>query len=211
MNEPKVNVAIVAANRKPISMIGSSLGTQFFQAEARASIPEFEKLKLTVEQNNNVDFCLNRTPRRYRMTGHDILGANVVEDAIGTTKVVLNQGLDSQVSIPVVAGMERIGIVTEDALGKALRVKPGEPNNYIFSDAKKLAMQLNQYNLDEKARLTKMVEVLTKCISQLDSAIAENNKKADQYQNEILQSTPETLPNAEIVVNVGGDQITVKD
>ncbi len=211
MNEPKVNVAIVAANRKPISMIGSSLGTQFFQAEARASIPEFEKLKLTVEQNNNVDFCLNRTPRRYRMTGHDILGANVEEDAIGTTKVILNKGFDSQVSIPVVAGMERIGIVTEDALGKALRVKPGEPNNYIFSDAKKLATQLNQYNLDEKARLTRMIEVLTKCVSQLDSAIAENNKKADQYQNEIIQSTPETLPNTEIVVNVGDDQIQVKD
>ena len=143
------------------------------------------------------------------MTGHDILGANVEEDAIGTTKVILNKGFDSQVSIPVVAGMERIGIVTEDALGKALRVKPGEPNNYIFSDPKKLAMQLNQYNLDEKARLTRMIEVLTKCVSQLDSAIAENNKKADQYQNEIIKSTPESLPNTEIVVSVGDDQIQV--
>ncbi len=205
--DTNVNLAIVAANRKPISIIGSALGTQFFKAEARASIPEFDKKKLLVEQNNNIDFVLNRTPRRYRLTGHDILSAVVKNDATGATKVILNEDTDAAVNIPVSPGMERIGVVTEDALGKALR---GD-TNIIFSDAKKLATQLNTYNNDEKTRLLRIRDEINKCIAQLDSAISENNKKAEQYVQEILTSTPETLPSPTVEVNVSGDNIVVKD
>ena len=201
-----INLAVIAANRKPISIVGGTLGTQFFKAEARASIQKFDDLKLKVEQGNNVDFCLNRTPRRYRFTGHDILSAEIKTDATNATKVVLNKDTDSQVSIPVSPGMERIGVVTDDALGKALR---GD-NNIIFSDAKKLANELNIYNNDEKNRLIRLRDEINRCISQLDSAINENNKKAEQYVAEILNSTPTVIPNPTIEVNIDNG-IVVKD
>lgn len=191
--DSNINLSVVASNRKPISIVGGTLGTQFFKAEARASIPEYEKVKMEIAQAGDIEFCLNRTPRRYRLTGHDILGVNIAQDGTGATKVVLNQGSDSEVSIPIASGMEKIGIVTEDAIGKALRGN----TNMIFADAKKLANTLNQYNNDEKTRCLAMIQKLQSCVKQLDSAIAENTKKAETYCNEILNSTPvDVIPGA---------------
>lgn len=202
MANVNINLLDVAAHRKPISIIGSTLGTQFFKAETRASILDFESKKIEVEQGGNKDLFLNRTPRRFRLTGHDIIGVNITQDATGATKVVLNQDSDDEkVSIPVTTGMEKIGIITDDALGKALR---GD-KNIIFSDPKKLANELNTLNEDEKNRCLAMMKVLQNAINQLDSAIAENKKKANDYYNEILHSTPKdgSISEETVILNVG--------
>lgn len=196
--ENNVNVSVIATNRKPLSIIGSNLGTQYFKAESRACHLNYDADRLKVEQGGNVELILNRSPRRYRLTGHDVTSVMIANDATGTTKCYLNKDTESEVSIPVTAGMEKIGVVTEGALGKALR---GD-TNMIFSDPKKLAAHLNQFNNDEKGRLMAIRDGIDKMIRQLESAIAENIKKADQYCSEIVSSAPETVPGATTTVIV---------
>lgn len=194
-----VNLSVVANNRKPISLIGANLGTQYFKAGARASWPDFEKAEFEVRQGGNVDFILNRSPRRYRLTGHDVLSVNITTDAAGATKVILNKDDDnSAVSIPIVSGMDQIGKVTEDAIGKALR---GD-SNIIFSDPEKLATQLNMLNNDEKNRLVNLREQINKFIAQLDSAINENNKKCNEYKAQMVASSTATIPGASSTTTV---------
>lgn len=196
MTEVNVNLGFVADFRKPISLVGSSLGTCFFKAEARAGIPDFEQKALAVKQNGNVQFCLNRTPNRYRVTDHDIVAVQVGTDATGAPKVFINKDTDSEVSIPVMPGMEKLGVVTEDALAKALR---GD-GNIIFSDVEKLVQQVNTLNMDEKTRLEGLRTEIDKCIAQLVSTIDQNKKKAQDYKAQLLKSTPTNIPGAASVV-----------
>ena len=62
--EIQVNPTVVANNRKPVSILGSFLGTQYYKPEARATWPDFERVKMNVEQAGNVDLIVNRTPRQ---------------------------------------------------------------------------------------------------------------------------------------------------
>lgn len=183
----KVNLTVVANNRKPLSVVGANLGTQYFKVSARASDPDYEKKKIEVEQAGNIPLILNRPVYRYRISGHDILSVMVGTDAAGATKVFLNKDMDGEVSIPVTPGIERIGNVTDDALKKCIR---GD-QNIIFSDPVKLAQQANVLNLDEKARLVALRDETNKLIAQIDSAVNDNNKKADTYRTELLNSAAE--------------------
>lgn len=192
MSNVNVNLGVVASNRKSISLVGAQLGTCFFKAEARAGIPDFEQKALNVKQGGNVQFCLNRTPNRYRVTDHEVLSVQVGTDAAGATKVFINKDTDAEVSIPVLPGMDKIGVVTEDALGKSLR---GD-GNVIFSDVRKLVQQVNTLNMDEKSRLEAVRAEIDKCIAQIDSTISANNKKAQDYEAELLKSTPANVPGA---------------
>lgn len=204
--EVTINVGPI---RKPASILGSTLGTSFFKAEARASILDFEKKKLEIEQAGNVDLFITRNPRRFRMTDHDVVSVAIRQDATGAQKIVLNEELDSKVSIAVAPGMEKIGVVTDNALAKALK---GD-KSIIFANAKKLANELNTLNLDEKNRLIALQGIINNAIKQIDSAIAENNKKANDYYNELVSSTPEDkFDDNTVVLNLGNeDNIVVTE
>lgn len=207
--DTKVNLQVVASHRTPISQLGGTLGTQFFKAEARAGILEFEKKKMEVEQGGNVEFCLNRTPRRFRVTSHEILGVVLAQDPLGATKVVLNpDSEDEKVTIPVTTGMEKIGMVTSDAIGKALK----NDKNIIFSNAQKLVDELNSLNMEEKNRIVALINTLNNCVKQIDSAIDENKKKAAQYMNELLSSAPkDPMSGGSVVIDVnkGGNNESI--
>lgn len=203
-NNVNVNLGVVADFRKSISLVGASLGTCFFKAEARAGIPDFEQKALQIKQGGNIQFMLNRTPNRYRVTDHEVLSAVIGSDAAGATKIFLNKDADDEVSIPVVPGMDKLGVVTEDALGKALR---GD-TNIIFSDVRKLVAQVNTLNMDEKSRLEAIRAEIDKCIAQIESTISANNKKAQDYETQLLKSTPANIPgaaNPSVVVTVEED------
>ena len=203
MEKAKVNVT-VEAYRPDLRIIGGTLGTQFFKPEARAAILDFDKRKLEVERNGNVDLILNRTPRRFRVVGHDILGAQFVNEPLGdgyVPKVILNKDTEDEVSISLSADGKTFSNVTEDALNKALT---GEGQNIIFSDAKKLVEKINVLNYDEKERLVKVREEINKAIAQVESAINENNKKAKEYYDQLLKGgNPEDVETP-VVINVPG-------
>lgn len=204
----QVNMQVLAANRKPISIIGSTLGTAFFQTETRTCDSDFEKKKLMAEQNGNIDIVLNRAPRRFRMTDHDIISVKYGTDAVGSPKVILNEGLSCEVSMPITADLSSVGIVTSDALKKAL----SGDKSIIFSNAKKLANQINQLNRDELARVDAAITDLQKARQSILTAIQDNDKKANKYEQELLESTPKgynpegpTVLTPEVQVNIHTD------
>ena len=181
-----INKTVIANNRTPLSIVGANLGRQYHKPEARATWPDFEKTELAVKQGNNVEIILNRAPRRYRMVGYDIINVTVNQDAVGATNVYLNKGVDGEVCIPVGAGMEQIGKVSDDAIGDALRGN----ENVIFADANKLSTKLNILNAAEKRRLVELRSNIDKFIQQIDSAISENDQKARTYVRELTESIP---------------------
>lgn len=188
--EIKVESGIIASNRKPISIVGSNLGGQYFNASAREAWPNYAEEKLNVEKGNNVELILNRSPRRYRMKGYDITSVIIAKDATGADKVFINKDQESEVSIPIAAGMEKVGFVTDDAIARALR---GD-KSMIFANAEKLAQQLNNYNMDEIHRLKAIIDRCNRMIQQIESSVAENNKKVNDYKRELLSSSTTIEP-----------------
>ena len=188
--EIKVESGVIASNRKPISIVGSNLGSQYFNASAREAWPNYAEEKLNVEKGNNVELILNRSPRRYRMKGYDITSVIIAKDATGADKVFINKDQESEVSIPIAAGMEKIGFVTDDAIARALR---GD-KSMIFANAEKLAQQLNNYNMDEIHRLKAIIDRCNRMIQQIESSVAENNKKVNDYKRELLSSSTTIEP-----------------
>lgn len=188
----KINVesGVIASNRKPISIVGSNLGGQYFNASAREAWPNYAEEKLNVEKGNNVELILNRSPRRYRMKGYDITSVIIAKDATGADKVFINKDEESEVSIPIAAGMEKVGFVTDDAIARALR---GD-KTMIFANAEKLAQQLNNYNMDEIHRLKAIIDRCNRMIQQIESSVAENNKKVNDYKRELLSSSTTIEP-----------------
>lgn len=187
MNENKpVNAMIISKHRKALSMLGSTLGAKFFQAETRTCWPNFEEDNLTA-RTNKTEIIINRDPKRYRLTGHDIIGVTTGVDGVGASKVFLNEGQKDEVSIPIGTNMEHIGAVVNDAVSKALH---GD-QSIIFSDAEKLCSILNTYNHDEKKRLEALREKIDKMINAIDQTINENNQKVADYRRELVTSAPQ--------------------
>lgn len=189
MNEKTVNAEIISKHRKALSILGSTLGAKFFQAETRTCWPNFVEDSITAK-NNKLDIMLTRDPKRYRLTGHDILGVTTGVDALGASKVFLNEGMKDEVSIPIGTNMEQIGVVVNDAVSKALQ---GD-QSIIFSDAEKLCGVLNTFNNDEKARLETLRDKIDKMINGIEQAIIENNNKVTSYRRELVASTPDNIP-----------------
>lgn len=197
----KANLNKVAEScRSDLRIIGGTLGTQFFKPEARAAILDFEKRKIEVERNGNVDLILNRTPRRFRVVGHDILSVQLVNGALGDAKVVLNKDTEDEVSVSIDTDGKTFSNVTEDALNKALT---GD-KNIIFADAKKLIAQVNVLNHDEKERLIKVREEINKSIAQVESAINENNKKEKEYYDQLTKGSSPEDAETPVVINIPG-------
>ena len=202
-NKTKVNVSI-DPYRPDARIIGGTLGTQFWKPEARAAILDFDKRKIEVERNGNVELILNRTPRRFRVVGHDILGVQFVNEPLGdgfVPKVILNKDTENEVSISLSTDGKTFSSVTEDALNKALT---GD-TNVIFADAKKLADKVNSLNYDEKDRLIKIREEINKAISQIDSAITENNNKVKTYYDQLVKNGSSNDAEMPVVINIPGN------
>lgn len=180
----EVNLNVVANNRKPIGMVGSNLGGKVFRASAREAWADFEKERIEVANNDDIELILNRSPRRYRMTDVDILSASIRKDATGASKLFLNEGTDNEIALPIGKGMEKFATVSDEAIGAALR---GDKSK-VFGNPTKLATILNTYNRDEKARLERIIEKCQKMIQQIDSTVSENEKKASVYERELYDS-----------------------
>lgn len=200
----EVNMSVVASNRKPISMIGANLGGKIFKPSAREAWANFDNEKKEIEANDNTELILNRSPRRYRMNDINILSVGIHKDATGTNKVFFNEGTDTEFAIPVAAGMERFGVVTDSAIADALR---GDTSK-IFADPRKLTTVLNTFNRDERTRLVNLKSKIEKMIQQLDTVISDNDSKVQTYERELRESTPVIDPAA--TRNVGTTIIVEK-
>lgn len=196
----KVNVNVIASNRKPLSNVGSMFGCQYFKAELREHDTNFTKRELQVKQNGNVDLLLNRTLHRYRMTDFDVFSVNLVTNPDGSNSVIFNMGADDEVVLPVDSNMNQVGVVNENALKDALR---GDDKNVIFADPENLASLLNRMNQAEINRAESMIKEMETAIKQIRRAMDENQKKAETYASQIVNSTPTPVAKGtEVNINI---------
>ena len=209
--KPTVNVTTkIANNRAKISKVGAQLGTQFFQVETRDSILDFEKRKREIVNAGNNELFLNRTPIRCRMTEHDIVNIGVEEvlSPVGenTVALVINKGDDgsAEVTIPVSADADQTFNVTTDAIGAALK---GDKTK-VFANPTKVATQINAINRAELQNIKALRSILDKAEQGILSAIAENEKKAKEYESpmegsiEIVNPAAAITDGESVVVNI---------
>lgn len=179
---------VIAQNRGTLGIMGSTLGKQVFQVNPRESFPEFEKTKASVAAAGNQDLITNRTPMRYHIFGVDVHNVAVEENIAGQAVVLINKREDgtSDISIPISGDMNKFSNITKEAIKQAIK---GDKTK-VFANPKKLAAFLNEINNAEVTRIDALIEKLQKAKQGIITAISENNKKAEVFERELLESTP---------------------
>ena len=148
-----------------------------------------------------MDIVLSRAPRKFRAITTDVVSTKITTDLDGTVIVLVNEGTESEIRIPVNADMTKAGVVTDEAVAKALK---GEDSNIHFSDLEKLTKILNNLNQNEKARLVKVREDIDLALKRIDSAIAENIKKVETYKRELAVNN-----NTSVLETGGGSSVEI--
>lgn len=185
-----INVQVqnaLSGNRNPISMMGQNLGKQFFTTEVRDCWPNFEKEKNDIQMNNDKSLITNRSPRRYRMNAKDIVGIIIDTDINNNPVLKINPTKDglADVIIPISSEMKDYGIVTEEEVKEALKNNTEGISAKAFKDPKKLIQFLNALNEGEIECLKALREKICKMEQSIQSAIADNNKKVNDYMDQM--------------------------
>lgn len=181
------NQTVIENNRKTFQMMGSTLGTGIFQVESRSCDADYERRKLEATQGGNIDLFLNREIKRIRIVSHNVVKVGIDEDAQGAAYVGIETDSNKKISLPIAADFSHVGDVTTDALRNAIK---GD-NNIIFNNPDKLVESVNQINRNEITRLEGVRKNIDAIISSLKNTITENEKKANDYQKQLLESTPD--------------------
>lgn len=202
----KVNATVVAANRRALNNVGKSFGGQFFRANQEDTNPKQAEDVINSENNNNLDLVLNRSPRRFKVVGTDIVAVEVGEDAQGASMVYINRGRKKQVGdktfsqeavIPITGDMRIDSDANNDTiLGLALN---GDRSK-IFADPDTLIEKLNTLNDNEIVRLDKIIQKLQSWKKMIIDTKNSNIDKARKYRAERTAT-----PSESITVNVSED------
>lgn len=186
----KVNANVVASHRRALSNVGKTFGCQFFRASQEECNLTQAQDEINSENNNNLDLVLNRSPRRFKLTGTDIVAVEIGEDATGASQVYLNRGRKKQVGdktysqeavIPVTNDM-RLDSDAQDAA--VLRAALDGDKSKIFADADNLLDPLNALNDAEIARLDKLIQRLQTWKKMITDTKNSNVDKARKYRAE---------------------------
>lgn len=185
-----INVTVqnaLSGNRNPISIMGANLGKQFFTTEVRDCWPNFEKEKNTIQMNDEKTLITNRSPRRYRINAKDIVGIIIDTDINNNPVIKINPHKDglADAVIPISSEMKEYGVVSEDTVKEALKVGENGQSNHAFKDPKKLIQFLNALNQGELDCIKALREKLCKMEQSITSAINDNQKKVNDYMDQI--------------------------
>lgn len=195
----KVNATVVAAHRRALNNVGKSFGGQFFRANQEDTNLRQAQDVIDSENNNNLDLVLNRSPRRFKIVGTDIVAVEVGEDAQGASMVYINRGRKKQVGdkvfsqeaiIPVTGDMRLDSDASDDAiLGQALN---GDKSK-IFADPDQLIEKLNILNDNEIVRLDKIILKLQGYRKMIIDTKNSNIDKARKYRAERTANPAENV------------------
>ena len=177
----------LSGNRNPISVMGANLGKQFFTTEVRDCWPNFEKEKNYIQMNDEKTLITNRSPRRYRINAKDIFGIIIDSDINDNPVIKINPHKDglADAVIPISSEMKDYGVVTEEAVKEALKVGGDGQSTHAFKDPKKLIQFLNALNQGELDCIKILREKLCKMDQSIQSAMADNTKKVNDYIDQI--------------------------
>jgi hypothetical protein len=196
----KVNATVVANNRKALNNVGKQFGGQFFRGSMENTNPKHEEEVIASQNNHDLDLVLNRSPRRFKVTGTDIVAVEVGEDATGASLVYINRGRKIQVGdkefstearIPISPDMRIASDVTDEVLAEALK---GDKSK-IFADPDALVEKCNALNDMEISRLENLKTSIEKQIQMIRSTKNTNIDKARKYKSERTTVVAEVIEN----------------
>lgn len=195
----KVNAAVVANNRRALNNIGKSFGGQFFRASQENTNLTQEQDVIASENNNGLDLVLNRSPRRFKLVGTDIVKVEVGEDAQGASLVYINRGLKKVVGdkefsqeavLPISPDMRLDSDASDDMVLKAAL---NGDRSKIFADSDALVEKLNLLNDNEIARLDKLIDKLQRQKKMIIDTKNSNIDKARRYRAERTANPAEAV------------------
>lgn len=192
MNEVKleVNAAVVASHRRALSNIGKTFGGQFWRASQEDTNIRQAQDVLESESNNNLDLVLNRSPRRFKANGTDIVAVEIGEDAQGASMVFINRGrkkvvgdkeFSQEAIIPVSSEMR----IDADASSEViLRQALEGDRTKLFADPNSIVEKLNTLNDNEITRIDALIGRLKKWREMIVNTKNSNIEKARRYTQE---------------------------
>lgn len=202
----KVNATVVASHRRALGNVGKTFGGQFFRVSQEDTNPRQAQDVIDSENNNDLDLVLNRSPRRFKMVGTDIVAVEVGEDAQGASMVYLNRGRKKQVGdkvfsqeaiLPIADDMRIDSNASDDSvLSEALK---GDKSK-IFADPEVLTEKMNALNDNEIVRIDKLILKLQGYRKMIIDTKNSNIDKARKYRAERTANPAEN-----VVVNVQED------
>jgi len=194
----KVNATVVATHRRALNNLGKTFGGQYFRVSQEDTNPRHAQDVLDSENNNNLDLVLNRSPRRFKIIGTDIVAVEIGEDAQGASMVYINRGRKKQVgdktfdqsaTIPVTGDMRLDSDASDDAvLAEALK---GDRQK-VFADPNQLVEKMNLLNDNELARIDKLILKLQGWRKLITDTKHSNDDKARKYTQERTSSPIDT-------------------
>ena len=193
-NQIDLNVeSKISKNCQMISQFGSRLGTQFYKPEVReiwqGGKEGFENDKKSILSGDSQGFILNRSPRKLLLKSHRIVCTQIVhepEELGGRVVIIVNPDGKGggDLILPIDDGLIRAGVVTQEAVARALK---GEEDTF-FLNADSLTKILNHANEAEVRSLTSLRENIDRMIQNIKAGIAENKQKADSANSEWVNS-----------------------
>lgn len=157
------------------------VGSKYYTVDAKDVDQQFEKKRAAAISNPaSPDIILNRSPRVIVIRDHSVISQSFKTDINGNRVVVFNPDTDEEAQAAVVAGDLNFGQATDEALKDALL---GQQR--IFANGVKLATKANSINRVELERVDAMIEYLKRMKDSLQSAIASNAKKVQDYEDQI--------------------------
>lgn len=195
MTEVKFDAAVLKANRSNLRQSGSSLGGQFYRVAKYAINDEYGEKIAKINANGNKDLCLNRGISRFKINANDIHSVSFENQGDGTPSVIINKGDETAAIIPmstIQADGSAYLPATEENLAKAL--SNPKAKNIIFANPDDIVDKVNQYNLNEVARIDALIAELTTAKNSITQTIESNLKRAQEYKSQLrTKPSNETL------------------
>jgi hypothetical protein len=186
----QVNATVVASHRRALSNIGKTFGGQFWRASQEDTNIRQAQDVLDSESNNNLDLVLNRSPRRFKANGTDIVAVEIGDDAQGASMVYINRGrkkvvgdkeFSQEAIIPVSSDMRIDADATSDVV---LRQALEGDRTKLFADPNSIVEKLNALNDNEITRIDAMIGRLKKWREMIVNTKNSNIEKARRYTQE---------------------------
>lgn len=198
MAEINVNSAVdmgtVAQHMSQISKLGGLLGAKYFMLEGKDTWTDFDKKQRELQLNpKSPELILNKSPRKYEIRDFDVIAQSIKTNPLtGVTSVVFNPGTSTEAEASIVAG-NAFAPISDDALAAALT--PGAAK-HIFANGRSLLNKVNVANQQNVDMITALIKILQAQKDSIISTMKANEKKVNDYEENLLKSKKE-LENAD--------------
>lgn len=186
MTKVEFDAAVLKTNRANLRHTGSSLGGQFYRVGKYAINDSYGELIAKVVAGGNKDLCLNRGITRFKISANDIHSVSFENQGDGTPSVIINKGDDNAAIIPM-STVETDGSAylpaTDENLAKAI-ANP-KAKNLIFANPDDIVDKVNQFNMNEVARIDSLIQTLTNAKNTILQTIKNNNDRAQEYKQQL--------------------------